>query len=253
MLLVIDIGNTNITLGVYEKRELKDVFRIKTETHKNADFYKSSFTDLVGQYDISGCIICSVVDELTLILKSVVDGIFNINSTLLDYTLELGITLKTDKPETVGADRIANAFYAYKNNMLPAIIVDMGTATTFDVVNRDGEFIGGVIMPGLGLQMESLFLKTSKLPQIDIKESDIAIGNDTESCILSGVVRGHACAIEGLLAQCESELKEPAKILFTGGHSSLTAKYIQRKIDEIVPNLTLEGIRLAYEQTLVSC
>jgi type III pantothenate kinase len=107
-------------------------------------------------------------------------------------------------------------------------------------------------MPGLGLQMDSLFQKTSKLPQIKIKESNIAIGNDTESCILSGVIRGQAASIDGLLAQCENELGESAKILLTGGYSKLITKYTNRKFDEINPNLTLEGIRLAYEEYLVS-
>lgn len=253
MLLVIDIGNTSITLGIYENSVLKNILRTPTDKNANKEKYYEILTNLLDNYNISECIICSVADEITLSVKYAIDELFNINSVILDYKLNIGVKLKTDQPETVGADRIANVFYAYKKNLYPAIIVDMGTATTFDVINKEGEFIGGVIMPGLGLQMDSLFQKTSKLPRIEIKESNIAIGNDTESCILSGVIRGHASAIDGLLTQCEAELKYPAKIILTGGYSGLITKYINRKFDEINPNLTLDGIKLAYEEYLVSC
>ena len=252
MLWAVDIGNTSISIGLYENSILKDTIRIPTDKDGSINKYFNSFNDVLNNCSITDCIICSVVDEITLTVKNAVDKLFDINSIILDHKLNIGIKLKTDKPETVGADRIANVFYAYKRNFLPAIIVDMGTATTFDVINKEGEFIGGVIMPGLGLQMDSLFQKTSKLPRIEIKESNIAIGNDTESCILSGVIRGHASAIDGLLTQCETELGEPAKIILTGGYSGLITKYTRRKFDEINPNLTLEGIKLAYEEYLIS-
>ena len=253
MLLAVDIGNTSISIGLFENSILKNVMRIPTDKNGSINKYFNSFNDILNGYSITDCIICSVADEITLTIKNAIDRLFSINSVILDYRLNIGVKLRTDKPETIGADRIANVFYAYKKNLLPAIIVDMGTATTFDVINKEGEFIGGVIMPGLGLQMDSLFQKTSKLPKIEIKESNIAIGNDTESCILSGVIRGHACAIDGLLTQCENELGEAAKIILTGGYSGLITKYTNRKFDEINPNLTLEGIRLAYEEYLVSC
>ena len=253
MLLVIDIGNTSITLGLYRSSVLENTLRTPTDKNANEEKYYKIFSDLLHSCNITECIICSVADEITFVVKNAIDKLFSINSVILDYKLNIGVKLRTDKPETVGADRIANVFYAYKRNLLPAIIVDMGTATTFDVINKEGEFIGGIIMPGLGLQMDSLFQRTSKLPQIEIKESNIAIGNDTESCILSGVIRGQACAIDGLLTQCEAELGESVKVILTGGYSSLIAKYTNRKFDEINPNLTLEGIRLAYEEYLVSC
>jgi len=129
----------------------------------------------------------------------------------------------------------------------PCIVVDFGTATSFDIVNRKGEFIGGVIAPGLNLQMKVLNKFTSKLPRIDVAKSDVAIGHNTTDAILSGVIRGSACLIDGLVEQCEEELGERATLIATGGYSSLICDYLKRPFDFINPTLTLEGLRFLYE------
>ena len=129
----------------------------------------------------------------------------------------------------------------------PAIIVDLGTATTFDILDKFGNFIGGVIMPGLNLQFRALNKSTSKLPRIEAGAVDSAIGNNTADAILSGVIRGSACAIEGLIEQCEKELGENAVIVATGGYSGLISKYMKRQFDFVNPYLTLEGLRFLYE------
>ena len=129
----------------------------------------------------------------------------------------------------------------------PIIVVDLGTATTFDIVDKNGNFLGGVIMPGIKLQLNALSLNTSKLPKIEPDKSEIAIGNDTESAILSGVIRGSACAIEGLISQCEKELSEKAIIIATGVYCGLISKYMTREFDFVNPYLTLEGLRFLYE------
>ena len=129
----------------------------------------------------------------------------------------------------------------------PVIVVDSGSATTFDIVSADGNFVGGIIMPGVEMQLQSLYRNTSKLPEIEISDSDFVIGNSTESAILSGVVRGTACAIDGLISQCESEIGEDVMVIATGGCSEFLSKYMTREFDEINPELTLYGLKYLYE------
>ena len=147
-------------------------------------------------------------------------------------------------PKEVGADRIANAYAAKNKYPLPIIVVDIGTAITFDIVAKNGDFVGGVIMPGLGLQLKALNLNTSKLPQINLEDSVNAIGNSTKTAILSGIIRGTAMAVEGLVNQCEIELGEKATIVATGGCCEIVSKYMSRKFDYVSSTLTLEGFRL---------
>ena len=152
---------------------------------------------------------------------------------------------KVDKPYTIGADRLANVCAAAKYP-LPAIVVDIGTAITFDVLDKDKNFIGGVIMPGVNMGIKALADGTSKLTEIAPDVSPSAIGNTTETCILAGVLRGTACAIDGLLAQCEDELGCKATVIMTGGQAELILKYMNRTPDYMNKNLTLEGLKHYY-------
>ena len=248
MLLCVDIGNTNITLGVFEKETLIDTLRVVSDKNLNQEKYANLLSDAIKKYLISKCIITSVVDELSETVKNAIDNIFNINSILLNNKLNLGINLQIQNPENVGMDRVVNAcgaYYLYSKQT--AIVVDIGTATTFDIVNKNGDFVGGIIMPGLNLQLNSLHACTSKLPEIKVNEINNAIGDNTTDAILSGVIRGTACAIEGLISQCEQELKEKAIIIATGGFSTFINKYMNRKFDYVNPSLTLEGLKLLYE------
>jgi type III pantothenate kinase len=154
--------------------------------------------------------------------------------------------IKLKNPKEVGADRIANAIGAKEKYPLPAIVIDIGTATTFDIVSKKGDFLGGVIMPGLNLQFKSLSSNTSKLPRINAGISEKAIGDSTENALLSGIMRGSACAIEGLIHQCELELGERATVIATGGQSRLVSEYMLRSFDYIDSNLTLEGLKFLY-------
>ncbi len=247
MLLAVDIGNTNITLGVFENESILETYRLPSDKELPQEEYEILLHTLFKKYDIKSCIIASVVDELNKIFKKAVDNVFHLDSILFTNKLNTGIKLKLKNPEEVGADRIANACGAYVLYLKPAIIVDLGTATTFDILDKNGDFLGGVIMPGLNLQFRALNTNTSKLPRIEADTVDKAIGNNTTDAILSGVIRGSACAIEGLIAQCEAELGEQAVIVATGGYSSLIAKYMKRKFDFVNPYLTLEGLRFLYE------
>ena len=247
MFLVIDIGNTNITLGVYDKEILVETFRLASDKDLALSEYEILLKTIFRPYKIDSCSIGSVVSELSSVIKSACDNVFGINSFLYDNNIDSGIKIALKNPTEVGADRIANAIAAKKKYQLPAIVVDIGTATTFDIISKDGEFLGGVIMPGLNLQFKSLCANTSKLPQISAGISEKAIGDCTESALLSGIMRGSACAIEGLIHQCELELGEKATIIATGGHSRLISEYMLRQFDYVDASLTLDGLKYLYE------
>lgn len=247
MLLSVDIGNTNITLGIFDKDKLVKTLRLTSDKNLNQNEYEILFETLLKDYKITECVIGSVVEELSQKIQYTCDKIFNIKSVLINSEVDLGLKILLQNPKEVGADRIANAYGAKIKYPLPAIIVDIGTATTFDIVSKNGEFLGGVIMPGLNLQLKALSTNTSKLPKIEAKISEKAIGNSTENAILSGVIRGSASAIEGLIHQCELELGQKATVIATGGHSRLIFEYMFRRFDYVNPSLTLEGLKLLYE------
>lgn len=249
MFLAIDIGNTNITLGVFSGETLEETFRLPSDRELPQSEYELLLKTLFKNYSIDSCAIGSVVEELTSVLQRATDNVFGISTFVLTYASEHGLKLDLQTPQEVGADRIANAFGAKELYKLPAIVVDLGTATTFDIVASDGHFKGGVIMPGLNMQLKSLNLSTSKLPRIEASFSERAIGDSTENAILSGVIRGSASAIEGLINQCELELGEKACVIATGGYSSLISKYMLRQFDYINPSLTLQGLKYVYEHS----
>lgn len=247
MLLSVDIGNTNITLGVYERDSLVKTFRLTSDKNLFQQEYKILFNALLKDYKIEECVIGSVVEELSQKIKNTCNELFQINALLINTSANWGLKVLLQNPKEVGADRIANAYAAKIKYSLPAIVVDIGTATTFDIVSANGEFLGGVIMPGLNLQFKALNTNTSKLPKVDAQISEKAIGNSTENALLSGVIRGSASAIEGLIHQCELELGQKATIIATGGNSRLISEYMLRRFDYVDTSLTLEGLKLLYE------
>lgn len=247
MLLTVDIGNTNITIGVYDSENLINTYRMASDKSLTSEEYTALIKETLSGFQINGCIIGSVVTGLDEVIKKSVDSIFNIESIVLSTDINTGVVIKLDNKKQAGADRIANAYAAKKLYKLPAIVVDFGTATTFDIVNEKSEFIGGIIAPGLRLQLETLGKCTSKLPQLNVQESKCVIGSNTEDAILSGVVRGTASMIEGLINECEKELKGKATIIATGGYCSIIAQYMNRKFDFVNQSLTLEGLKYLFE------
>ncbi len=235
MLLTADIGNTNITLGLFDENKYINEFRLASDRDLSGEEYEILLKSLFKDYLIEGCVIASVVEELNIKFKRAVDNDVN-----------LGITIKTDKPNEVGADRIANAVAASKMYEGAVIVIDFGTATSFDIINSKKEFLGGVIAPGINTQMKCLKNSTSKLPKIDVSISPAAIGHNTTDAILSGVIRGTACMVDGLVEQCEAELGEKVTIVATGGYCGLIANYLKRPFDFVNPVLTLEGLRFIY-------
>lgn len=251
MLLTVDIGNTSINIGLFDSDALVEKFKLASDKDLSQEEYEVLLKTLCRQYNIEGCIIASVVDELSKKFKSSVDNVFKINSIMLTSECKTGVNIVLENPKEAGADRIANACGALMLYKRPCIVVDFGTATSFDIVNSKGEFIGGVIAPGVNLQMKVLNKFTSKLPKIDVATSNKAIGNSTTEAILSGVIRGTACMIDGLVEQCEQELGEKATLVATGGYSGLISNYLKRPFDFINPTLTLEGLRFLYNLQLV--
>lgn len=247
MLLVSDIGNTNITLGVFEGDKLLETFRLESDKDLSQKDYEFLLETILKKYEITNCIIGSVVTELTNVLKNSVDKVFNIQSFVLNSDMHLGIKLKLENPQEVGVDRIANACAAFSLCKKAVIVVDLGTATTLEVVNSCGEFLGGVIMPGINMQFSILNKSTSLLPKIGYDNVHTVIGNNTNDAILSGVIKGTACSVEQLLQECEKELGEKANIVVTGGFAPLIAKHSTREFNYINQNLTLEGLRIIFE------
>ena len=252
MLLTSDIGNTNITLGLFDNEALVEEFRLASDKDLSLEEYEVLLKSLFKDFKIDGCIVGSVVEELNNKFMNAVKNVFGIEPVFLTNKINTGVKIKTDFPDEVGADRIANAIGAYVLYNKPTIVVDFGTATTFDIINAEGEFIGGIIAPGINLQMKVLNKFTSKLPRIDVAISTKAIGHNTTDAILSGVIRGTACMIDGLVKQCEKELGQKAVLVATGGYSGLIANYLERPFDYINPTLTLEGLRHLYNLNIVS-
>ncbi|MCM1338407.1 MAG: type III pantothenate kinase [Muribaculaceae bacterium] len=247
MLLTADIGNTNITLALFNDGKYVNEFRLASDKDLTKEEYEILLKSLFKDYFIEGCVIASVVEELSVKFKRAVDCVFGIVSVFVDSTIDLGIKIATDTPSEVGADRLANAVAASKNYQGAVIVIDFGTATSFDIINSKSEFLGGVIAPGINTQMKCLKNSTSKLPKIDVSISNKAIGHNTTDAILSGVIRGTACMVDGLVEQCEAELGEKATIVATGGYCGLIANYLKRPFDDVNPILTLEGLNLIYE------
>lgn len=248
MLLAIDIGNTSISLGIFKENTLINKLNFNYQKNMPIEYFIEVFKTILKDKDITECAISSVVDEITSIVSKSIEKVFNIKPFIINFNTDFGgMKISSKHPEKIGMDRISNAYavkklYASK----PAIVVDIGTATTFDIINKNGNFVGGIIIPGLNTQLKSLYDNTSKLPKIDlsdIKTVTKTINTDTQKAILSGVVKGHAHAIEGLLEDCKKELKGNPVVIATGGNAKLVSKYAKENLfDEVNSNLTLEGL-----------
>ena len=242
MLVAVDIGNTNITIGIFDQGIFVSEYRLASDKDLSQSEYECLLKSLLKEYHIEGCVIGSVVEELNKKISSAIENIFRINPLFVSKDLNLNITIKTDNPNEVGADRIANAVAVASKYDKAVIVVDFGTATTFDIINSKKEFIGGVIAPGINTQLKCLNKSTSKLPKIDATISRNAIGRNTTDAILSGVIRGVACMVDGLVKQCEAELEEPITLIATGGYSGLIASYMSRPFNSVNQILTLQGL-----------
>ena len=251
MLLVIDIGNTNTSIGVYKENELINTFYMSSDVKKTEDEYGISLISILNHNNltskIKGAMVSSVVPQLCEIYKNAIKKYLSIEPISLSYKSKMPIKLALNNNKEIGADRIANAAAATLKYKLPAIVIDFGTATTFDIVDKDANFVGGIIVPGLKIQANALAQFTSKLPKLKIEAPKNSIGKDTISAMLSGIVLGHRCMIEGMIKKCESELGQKATIIATGGYSSVLFEDMDEVINYIDKDLTLFGLKELYK------
>ena len=251
MLLAADIGNTSITLGVFEDNELRATWRIATVIHRMPDEYATLLLSLLSynkleQSDIREVVLCSVVPPLVPTFDELARRYFHVIPLIVGAKVKTGVNIRMDNPREVGADRIVNAAAAHHLYKGTAIIIDLGTATTFDVVSKEGDYIGGVIAPGIITSSEALVSRTAALPRVEIRRPQKAIGTNTIAAMQSGIVFGYVGLIEGIVARIQQELGEKAKVVATGGYAELVASETS-VIDEVNPDLTLLGLRFIYQ------
>lgn len=255
MLLTIDIGNTNTSFCVFcsepKSCEIVQRFDLATDLNKTADEYgillngMLEIAQLKGR--ISNCAISSVVPGLDETYATTLFKYLNLEPFWINYKIKLPFEIGLENSYELGADRIANATQALKYSKLPAIVIDFGTATTFDIIDENCKFIGGLIAPGLKLQAQALAKFTSKLPKLKIEQAKKPIGNNTINAMLSGIVLGHCALVDGMIKNCEKELGKKAIIIACGGFSEALYDKIERRFDYIDKDLTHKGIKTLWE------
>jgi type III pantothenate kinase len=252
MLLAIDIGNTNVVLGLYDGKTLKDSWRAATDPRRTADEYAVMIYDFLarrgyGIEQLTDCVISSVVPALTPVFRELANRYWEIDPLVAGIQVELGLRVLTDSPGEVGADRIVNSVAAKAIYGAPAIVIDFGTATTWDVVSKEGDYVGGAIAPGVGISAEALAARAARLHRIDLTFPPTAIGRSTDVAMRAGILFGYVGMVEGLTRRIQDELGGGARVIATGGLAAIIAS--QTKIIEIVDeHLTLEGLRLIWER-----
>ena len=250
MLLAIDIGNTDTTLGVFEDVELRATWHMATNIHRMADEYAALLLNLLRHQnmdtpDITAVSMCSVVPPLITTYEDLFQRYFHLSPLVVGAGVKTGVSIRIDNPREVGADRIVNAAAAHHLYDGPIIVTDLGTATTFDIVSREGCYQGGVIAPGINTAAETLFTQAAMLPRVELTHPKHTIGTSTATAMQSGIIFGYVALIEGMIARIQQELGEKARVVATGGWSTLIAKETA-VFDVVNPNLTLIGLRLIY-------
>ena len=251
MLLAIDIGNTNVTLGVFDKEELRATWAIATDIKKTADEYAVFLMNLLPREglvleDIDNISIACVVPPLLSTMEDMCTRYFKTQPLVVGPGVKTGVRVCTDNPREVGADRIVNVAAAHRIYGGPAIIIDFGTATTFDVLSKNGDYLGGAIAPGIVISAEALFTRASKLPRIELIPPEKAIGKNSVEAMQAGIMFGYAGLIENLVGRIRKEMGSKAKVIATGGLSAVIASETQ-VIEIVDKNLTLVGLRLIHE------
>ena len=252
MLLTIDVGNSNTVLGVFEGSELRAHWRLTTRREQTADEYgilvRSLFsTAALDPSAIEGVALASVVPPLTSVLVDLARNYLGHDPLVVEPGVKTGIAIHVDNPQEVGADRIVNCVAAFERFGGPTIIVDFGTATTFDVVTAEAEYIGGAIAPGLNISAEALFARAARLTRVDIRKPESVIGTNTIVNMQSGIYFGYLGLVDGILARMKREVPDLKKVVATGGLATLFEDDSEH-IDEIDPDLTLKGLKIIYDR-----
>ncbi|HEV8321406.1 MAG TPA: type III pantothenate kinase [Myxococcota bacterium] len=252
MLLVIDVGNTNIVLGLFEEQDLRHNWRLETNTRRTADEYGIVMRQMMAAAGVApelvkAAIVASVVPPLVGTMHEVVTRYFGLEPLVVGPGTRTGMRILADNPREVGADRIVNAVAAFDQLAGPCIVVDFGTATTFDLVSPKGEYLGGAIAPGIGIATEALFIRASKLPRVEIIRPPAAVGKNTVHAMQSGIVFGYVGLVDGMVARIRSEVDYAPRVVATGGLAPLIA-HDAKTIDVVDEMLTLKGLRLIHER-----
>lgn len=251
MLLVFDIGNTQIVAGVFANETIVAEWRLQTDHHKTLDEYgilmKSLFVEKGLKFDaVKASIISSVVPPVTVIIEKMVQKYFASEVLLIGPGVKTGLSIKYENPREIGADRVVNAVAAIHLYGPPLIIVDFGTATTFCAISENGDYLGGAIAPGLGISNEALFQRTAKLPRVELVKPKTVIGKNTINSMQSGLYYGYIGLMENLIGKIKQEMGVAKPIVIATGESAELIVSDSRLIDIINPNLTLEGLRIIY-------
>ncbi|MFZ5861626.1 MAG: type III pantothenate kinase [Nitrospirota bacterium] len=250
LLLAVDIGNTNVVVGLFSGRSLISQWRLATHGGRTADEYGLTLRELLrdaGPARPSEAIISSVVPNLTPVFSELLDRYFGVTPTVVGHTAPLGLSIGYTNPDEIGADRLVNAAAAFDAFGGPLIIVDFGTATTFCVVSADGAYLGGVIAPGAAISAEALTARAAKLSKVEWVLPPTVIGRDTASSMQTGMILGHACLVDGIIRRIQKELGARCRVVATGGLTPLIAP-ASECIDTVKPHLTLEGLALLAER-----
>lgn len=252
MLLTIDIGNTNIAVGVFREEDLVEHWQIRSEAGKTCDEYAVTLQNLFSLSgfavkNVTGVIISSVVPPLTPVFQKLSLDLMHQKAFVVGPGLKTGMPILYDNPQDVGADRVVSAVAAFAKYGGPCIVVDFGTATTFDAVSIDGEYLGGAIAPGVHISAEALFLRTAKLPRFEIKKPESAIGRTTVSSMQSGLYFGYIGLVSKIIDVMSCELGEDVKVISTGGFAPIVYKEIG-SIGFHEPYLVFDGLRILYER-----
>jgi type III pantothenate kinase len=253
MLLVMDVGNTNTVLGVYETTRLAAHWRLTTIRDRTVDEYgilARTLLSLAG-IDVSAIdalIIASVVPPLDSVLEAMARAYFNLKPLFVEPGVKTGMPILYENPQEVGADRIVNAVAAYARYRSAVIVADFGTATTFDAISSKGEYLGGAIAPGLSISAEALFERAARLPRVDIRRPPKVIGRNTTHSLQAGLFYGYIALVQGILDRMRQELGEDARTIGTGGLVVALEDELRGVLDDLDPNLTLEGLRIIYER-----
>lgn len=252
MILAIDVGNTHTVAGVYEGEELAYHWRFVTEPERTADEYGVLLQSLFAARNVrlsavAGIIVSSVVPSMVRTVENLAEKYFRITPLIVGPGIKTGMPILYDNPREVGADRIVNAVAAYERYRTATIIVDFGTATTFDYVTPAGEYLGGAIVPGVGISLDALFHKTAKLYRVELVKPPRIVGRNTVNAIQSGIYYGYTALVDGMVEGIRRENGSPARVIATGGFATLIAAE-SRTIEDVDEFVTLAGLRILYDR-----